>query len=361
MRKLLALPFSGTHTAISIVVLSLITSSLTFTPANAAPNSIEVISIAEVSCTSVEIIFKSSIPKKSPVYYVISAAVDRSVGHPKNIKKVFKTKASGLITAEIENLNPKVAYKFSVSAKAKNGKMINSKPVEYFSMCDLMDVLSNLPADWGNPKPTTAPIAGPGFTLSSQATLSITSLATNTKVYPYSQALSITSSGGSGSGATTYAIAPGGSASGCTLAGPTATETITATTSGTCLIQASKAADSIYSLATSATSTFTFTKATPILSNSMSWFDTLLGKTSDSVPFDLGDPTVADNLAGTFTFVSATLAVATIFGKTVTIVRGGDTVISATFTPTDTTNYNIATRTMTLRVTQILGGIGGGE
>jgi hypothetical protein len=358
MRKLLALPFSGTHTAISIVVLSLITSSLTFTPANAAPNSIEVISIAEASCTSVEIIFKSSIPKKSPVYYVISAAVDRSVGHPKNIKKVFKTKASGLITAEIENLNPKVAYKFSVSAKAKNGKMINSKPVEYFSMCDLMDVLSNLPADWGNPKPTTAPIAGP---FASQATLSITSLTTNTKVYPYSQALSITSSGGSGSGATTYAIAPGGSASGCTLAGPTATETITATTSGTCLIQASKAADSIYSLATSATSTFTFTKATPILSNSMSWFDTLLGKTSDSVPFDLGDPTVADNLAGTFTFVSANLAVATIFGKTVTIVRGGNAAISATFTPTDTTNYNIATKTMTLIVTQILGGIGGVE
>jgi hypothetical protein len=181
VRKLLALVFSGPLLAISILTLSLITSSFVFTPANAAPNSIEINSISEVSCTSVEILFESSVPKKSLVNYVITAAVDPSVGQPKNIKKIIKTKATGLITTEIKNLNPKVAYKFSVSAKTNKGKMINSEAVEHISLCDLMDKLSNLPADWGNPKPiptpvatpvaapAAAPIAAPAFTLSSSS------------------------------------------------------------------------------------------------------------------------------------------------------------------------------------------------
>jgi hypothetical protein len=77
----------------------------------------------------------------------------------------------------MKNLNPKVAYKFSVSAKTNKGKMISSEVVEYSSLCNLMDLLSNLPADWGNPKPiqipiaapTTAPVALPAFTLSSSS------------------------------------------------------------------------------------------------------------------------------------------------------------------------------------------------
>ena len=157
-----------------VAVLSL-TISPTALTSNAAPNPIEIISISEVSSTSVEILFDSSISKKSLSYYVISAVVTSSVGMPKNIKKVIKTKSNGLITAEINNLNPKVAYKFSVSAKTNKGKMINSKAIEYSPLSNLMDLLSNLPADWGNPKPiqlpapasTTPPIAVPAFTLSS--------------------------------------------------------------------------------------------------------------------------------------------------------------------------------------------------
>ena len=163
-----------------VAVLSLTISS-TFLTSNAAPNPIEIISISEVSSTSVEILFSSSIPKNSLSYYVINAVVDYSVGVPKNIKKVIKTKATGLITAEIKNLNPKAIYNFSISAKTNKGKMINSEAVEYSSLSILMDALSNLPADWGNPKPiqlptvaptsapVVAPVTAPAFTLSSSS------------------------------------------------------------------------------------------------------------------------------------------------------------------------------------------------
>ena len=157
-----------------VAVLSL-TISPTALTSNAAPNPIEIISISEVSSTSVEILFDSSISKKSLSYYVISAVVTSSVGMPKNIKKVIKTKSNGLFTTVIKDLNPKASYKFSVSAKTNQGKMINSEAVEYSSLSNLMDAISNLPADWGNPKPiqlptptpTTAPVALPTFTVSS--------------------------------------------------------------------------------------------------------------------------------------------------------------------------------------------------
>ena len=237
MRKLLALVFSAALLAISIVALLSVTRSIT-TPANAAPNPIEIISISELSSTSVEILFSSSVPKKSLSYFVINAVVDSSVGMPKNIKKVIKTKASGLITTEIKNLNPKASYKISVSAKTNKAKMINSAAVEYSSLSILMDALSNLPSDWGNPKPiqlpiaapTSAPIAAPAFTLSS----STQSVIVNTAI------TSVTNSS-TGGLITSYAISPAapagltfstsnGSLSGTvtTVAGATA-YTITAT------------------------------------------------------------------------------------------------------------------------------------
>ncbi len=164
-----------------MVVLSLSNLLYPTTTANTAPNPIEIISITESSSTSVEILFNSNLSKKQLSYFVINAAVDPSVGMPKNIKKTIKTKASGLITAEIKNLNPKASYKFTVSAKTNKGKMINSLVVEYSPISNLIDTISNLPADWGNPKPTqlpapaptTAPVALPAFALSS-ATESLT-------------------------------------------------------------------------------------------------------------------------------------------------------------------------------------------
>ena len=90
-----------------------------------------------------------------------------------------------------------------------------------------------------------------------QAALSL-SLSATSKNSPYSQSLTLGTSGGTSTGAVTYAITSGGTASGCALANNTASNTISASSGGTCLVQATKASDSSYLSITSATRTFTF-------------------------------------------------------------------------------------------------------
>ena len=77
------------------------------------------------------------------------------------------------------------------------------------------------------------------LTPANQATLKVTS---TSGIYP--TALTLTTSGGSGGGAVTYAVAPG-TASGCTLNG-SGPYTLTSTSVGTCLVTATKAADVSY-------------------------------------------------------------------------------------------------------------------
>ena len=92
-------------------------------------------------------------------------------------------------------------------------------------------------------------------------TITLGSLGTSSKTYPYSQVLSMSTSGSVGSGAITYAITAGGNATGCALSNSSSTATITASTSGTCLVSATIAADAYYNAATSSALTFTFSKA----------------------------------------------------------------------------------------------------
>jgi hypothetical protein len=93
-----------------------------------------------------------------------------------------------------------------------------------------------------------------------QAAFSFT-IGTSSKAFPYSQAITMTPSGGSSTGAITYAIV-GGTATGCALANSSATNTITASTIGTCLIQGTKAEDTNNFVVTSSNVTFTFSRAT---------------------------------------------------------------------------------------------------
>jgi hypothetical protein len=83
-----------------------------------------------------------------------------------------------------------------------------------------------------------------------QATLTVSSTSGTINT-----ALTLTTSGGSGTGAVTYAVVSG-TATGCTVNG-TGPYTLTATTSGTCLVTATKAADTNYNAATSAQATVT--------------------------------------------------------------------------------------------------------
>ena len=100
------------------------------------------------------------------------------------------------------------------------------------------------------------------FTKANQATLSFTLSTTSASGNgtSFSQVLTMTPSGGAGTGSTTYAIATGGTASLCALANDTASNTIAATSVGTCLIQATRASDNNYNSTTSSTVTFTFTQ-----------------------------------------------------------------------------------------------------
>jgi hypothetical protein len=354
VRKLLALVFSAALLAISIVAL-LSSARSTSTPANAAPNPIEIISISELSSTSVEILFSSSVPKKSLSYFVINAAADSSIGMPKNIKKTIKTKASGLITTEIKNLNPKASYKFTVSAKTNKAKMINSAAVEYSSLSILMDALSNLPSDWGNPKPIQIPIAAPAAApAAAPVVLPAFTLTSSTETRTVNRAATGFTTNSTGSVITSFAInaTPPNMSFNTTTGALTGTpNTVAAATTYT--ITATNSSGS-------ATQTFTLTvnaKATPSLSIFAN-----VSKASGAPAFTLTAPTVAGSLSGAFTYTSATPATATIAGATVTVVSGGTTMITANFTPTDTTEYNNATITMTLTVAYAIGnrGPGGG-
>jgi len=91
--------------------------------------------------------------------------------------------------------------------------------------------------------------------------ITFSSLGTSSKAYPYSQVLSMSTTGSTGAGGITYAIVAGGSATSCALSNSSASATISATSSGTCLVAATIAQDDNYTSATSSNLTFTFAKA----------------------------------------------------------------------------------------------------
>jgi len=203
-----------------------------------------------------------------------------------------------------------------------------------------MDVLSNLPADWGNPKPI---LAMPAFTLSSSSQIRTV----NTEATGFT----INSTGGAIASFSINATPVGMNFNTTTGALTGTPNTIAVATTYT--ISAANASGS-------ATQTFTLTvnaKVTPSLSIFAD-----ISKASGAPAFTLTAPTVAGSLSGAFTYTSATTTTATIAEATVTVVSGGTTLITATFTPTDTANYNNATITMTLTVAYALGdrGPGGG-
>jgi uncharacterized repeat protein (TIGR02059 family) len=86
-------------------------------------------------------------------------------------------------------------------------------------------------------------------------------------------------------------------------------------------------------------------KATPTFS---SWSN--VSKTFGDANYTVTAPTVTGSIPGSFGYSSSNSAVISISGTTFTVAGGGSATITATFTPTDTVNYNTATITNTVTV-----------
>ncbi|RII26598.1 MAG: hypothetical protein CXR31_09270 [Geobacter sp.] len=164
--------------------------------------------------------------------------------------------------------------------------------------------------------------------LASQTTLTVTGMPVTAQ--PYGATFTVGTSGGSGTGAVSY------SANGSCSVDPLSGLVTIISGTGTCSVTATKAADSNYSSATSAAATVAVTKATPVIS----W----------------GAPAaITYGTALSATQLNATASVPGAFVYTPaggTVPSAGTQTLSATFTPTDTTNYNNATATVSLTVNQ---------
>jgi hypothetical protein len=160
-----------------------------------------------------------------------------------------------------------------------------------------------------------------------QTTLTITS--TNAT---FGSTLTLTTSGGDGSGSVSFQVNSGP----CSVLG----STLTPTGAGTCSVTATKAANGNYLAASSSSTAITVAKQTPTFT--WSGISKIYGEI-----FSLTAPT--PSTPGTFTYSSATTSVVAISSSTATIVSNGTSVITATFTPNDTTNFvSGGTTTMTV-------------
>jgi aspartate 1-decarboxylase len=89
----------------------------------------------------------------------------------------------------------------------------------------------------------------------------------------------------------------------------------------------------------------TIGKATPTFA---SWNG--VSKNYGDSPFSVTAPSVTGSVPGTFSYSSGTTSVISVSGSTFTVAGLGTSLITATFTPTDSANYNTATTSMTVTV-----------
>ena len=196
--------FHANVIAVTIVLTSLFAMFLPNVIVNAASAQIEIISIEETSSSSIKILFNSKITKKQISNFTITAVPKLSdiaqSGNLQQIKPVSKLlikKASGLIEYELKPINLSVPHIFKICAKGLKAKTFCSDPWEYTSLTYLSTLISNLPSDWANPRPTTTPVPAPAFTLSS-ASQSVT----------VNSAITTVTSTSTGGAITSYSISP---------------------------------------------------------------------------------------------------------------------------------------------------------
>jgi len=156
--------------AVILALTSLFAILLPIVTVNAVSAQIEIISIEETSSRSVKITFNSRIMKKQISYFTITASPDfsgitqsgnSSLQQNKQISKKLNRKATGLIIYEFKPIPTAVPYIFKVCAKSITSKTICSDSLKHPQYADLLDQISRLPSNWGNPKPIQIPVAAP--------------------------------------------------------------------------------------------------------------------------------------------------------------------------------------------------------
>jgi hypothetical protein len=158
----------------------------------------------------------------------------------------------------------------------------------------------------------------------SQATL--TAIATPSTL-SYGATATLSSSGGSGSGAVSFSV---GASTGCSISGGTTLNVVDV--AGTCAVTATKAADTNYNAASSAALTVPLSKANQTIT-----FDSLTDKQYGSPDFNVS----ATSTSGlTVAFSSQTLSVCTVSVNTVHLLTTGTCTIRAS--QAGDSNYNAA-------------------
>ena len=147
-----------------------------------------------------------------------------------------------------------------------------------------------------------------------------------TPSYAFSYTGFLNSENSSSSSFTTGLIAPTCSASSYSTSSAVSVSPLQITCSG--------GSATNYTFNYSSTSSLTIVQATPTLSDFVG-----VSKNYGDSAFTVTAPTVTGSVPGTFTYSSGTTSVISVSGTTLTVVGAGTSVITATFTPTDTANY----------------------
>ena len=146
-----------------------------------------------------------------------------------------------------------LSYQWLLGGVSINGAISNLYTINPLALADAGSYsvyITNTVAG-GLPSSTTSNAATLSVSKASQASLSVSSTSG-----VYGSSLTLTTSGGSGSGAVTFAVASAGSA-GCSISSG---NVLNANTPGTCTVTATKAASTNYLLETSSATTITFAR-----------------------------------------------------------------------------------------------------
>jgi hypothetical protein len=171
--------------------------------------------------------------------------------------------------------------------------------------------------------PATSTTATETFNPAAKLTQAPVTLANSSATLPANINLTSLAGGGSGTGTFSYTLLTGGTSTSCSLSG----STLSATTSGTCLVTATRAGDATYNPATSTTATETFNPAALVATTTtltITGASTVYGHESTAV------------LSATVTGSGSTLPTGTVTFKT------GSTVLCTTSTFTTVNSHTIS-------------------